>query len=321
MRVDQNLTGLAARALVASGAKADDAAVEKAIKSIRAQPGTSTASLGADLEALALRWGTDRDAVAKAIPKDDAAAVKALANTLAARRDLKLATWGSIDDKEATHNPVSPSHALAGLWAAGLGGADVPVDVWKNVIETLTLAVADDDAASLELKLDFADGGGFPVADGAKNAKPVTWRYDLRPKQQADPRSPARGWGLTVLGALESLRVAQSELERKKQLTDAQKRSIDGAMRQGFAYLQNRWTLRSAPPAEASWSIRRTEWLSWLGRVFALYGVKTVDGHDWWLEGAYHLMRLQSADGSWEEGTQNTVLETASAILFLTRSR
>jgi hypothetical protein len=320
-RVDANLTGACVRALVAAGAKPDDAPIEKAMKSIRAQPGTSTASLGDDLEALALRWGTDRDAVAKALSKDDAAAVKVLANTLAARRDVKLASWGSTDDKDATHNPVSTSHALAGLWAAGLGGADVPVDIWKNAVETLTLAIADDDAASLELKFEFAEGGGFPVADGAKNAKPVTWKYDLRPKQAVDPRSPARGWGLTVLGALESLRTALLELERKKQLTDAQKRSADSAMRQGLAYLQNRWTVRTAPPAEASWTIRRTEWLAWLGRVYALYGVKTVDGHDWWLEGAYHLLRLQAPDGSWEEGTGNAVLETAAAIRFLARSR
>ncbi len=321
MRIECVLAGLVVRALLAAGIKPDDPILEKAMKTVRAAPGTSTMSIAQALLAIVLRTpGEDRDAISKAFAKDDLTALKALTAVLLGRRDSKLGAFPTTDEKDATFNPISTAHAAEALWAGGLVGNDAPGDVWKNIVETLSTASCDDDAASLELKIEFADGFGFPIADGAKQAKPVTYRYDLRAKPSNDPKQNVRGWGLTLTAALEILKLAQIELERKKQLTDIQKRSIDGMQRTGLAWIQAHYTWRASPPPEAAWTVRRIEFAAAVGRVLTMYGVKSIDGNDWWVEGAYHLLRVQAADGSWEEGTGSAIAETANAILFLTRS-
>jgi hypothetical protein len=327
-RVDADATGLCVRALLAAGAKPDDPAVEKAVKRMRADPGKSTQALGNALCALVFRHADEsRDAVKGALAKEDTAAVRAIANLLLNRRDPKLSLWASTDDtRNATLNVISSMHALEGLWAAALAGVDVPADAWKNIIDTVTLNPSETDDADVELKLEFAEGAGLPDPDGPKKAKPLTWRYDIARKGQAQnpnpmggSRSETKGWSHTVLAALEDLKLAQMELERAKKLSDGQKKSLDGAMRNGLAWVQDRLTFRTPPPAEAYWSLRKIEYLHMLGRVLSLYGVTKVDGSDWCLEGAYHLLRLQHGDGRWDEGNANAVAETAHAILFLTR--
>jgi hypothetical protein len=305
-RLDVTLTGLAVRALLAAGAKPDDAAVDKGLKSLRLQAGTTTMSLAEAVFVLSLA------------EKPDVPVIKNLLGALLNRRDSKLAAWPGDDDRTSSPNSISTGHAVKALWAAARAGQDPPADVWRNVVETMAYGMADDAGSDVELKLAFEDGFGLPIADGPKSAKPVTWRYDLRADAN-EPRAIVGGWGFTVIAALETLKLAQLDLERRKQLTDAQKKSIDGAMRQGLAWIQSRGSWRGVAPAESSYSIRRIEFAAAQARVLSMYGVKEIDAVDWWMEVAYHLMRLQTPAGSWDEGGGGPVLETAHAILALAK--
>lgn len=65
---------------------------------------------------------------------------------------------------------------------------------------------------------------------------------------------------------------------------------------------------------------RQTAWLYYyiysIERTGMLYGTETFDKHKWYEEGAPWLVGKQSADGSWNNGIQDTCF----AILFLRRS-
>jgi hypothetical protein len=58
-----------------------------------------------------------------------------------------------------------------------------------------------------------------------------------------------------------------------------------------------------------------------LGPTLALAKIEKIGGCDWRLEGASLLMREQGDDGSWSSGTDQAVLKTAHALLFLASAR
>jgi hypothetical protein len=57
-----------------------------------------------------------------------------------------------------------------------------------------------------------------------------------------------------------------------------------------------------------------------LERVGVVYGVDKVGGFDWFDIGSTALVRSQSPDGSWQVGNYGTEVNTAFAVLFLSRS-
>jgi hypothetical protein len=65
-------------------------------------------------------------------------------------------------------------------------------------------------------------------------------------------------------------------------------------------------------------------YLLWtIERVGVLYGVRTLDGKDWYRWGAELLLDCQKDDGSWEEGNYHgfsRTLDTCLALLFLKRA-
>ena len=65
--------------------------------------------------------------------------------------------------------------------------------------------------------------------------------------------------------------------------------------------------------------MRRMEYLLLLMRVMTAYGIEKVDGSDWFLEGAYLLLRNQFQDGSWDQSGGRDIQDTAAGLLFLSR--
>jgi hypothetical protein len=57
-----------------------------------------------------------------------------------------------------------------------------------------------------------------------------------------------------------------------------------------------------------------------LERVGSLLGVTKIGTHDWFTEGASFLLGSQREDGSWDDGADMPVANTAFALLFLTKA-
>lgn len=95
------------------------------------------------------------------------------------------------------------------------------------------------------------------------------------------------------------------------------------AIADGFAWLDARWTVEEAPHADG----HPRKWLHYhlyaLERAGILTGTKAVGAHDWYGEGALHLLLTQHAEGWWTEETGNLprkIADTAFALLFLKRA-
>jgi hypothetical protein len=54
-------------------------------------------------------------------------------------------------------------------------------------------------------------------------------------------------------------------------------------------------------------------------RAMTAHGISTIGGSDWYLEGAYLLLRDQYQDGSWDSSGGRAVHDTAAGLLFLSR--
>ncbi|MHC4952721.1 MAG: prenyltransferase/squalene oxidase repeat-containing protein [Planctomycetota bacterium] len=105
--------------------------------------------------------------------------------------------------------------------------------------------------------------------------------------------------------------------------------SVRRAMWEGMAWLHNNWDVHDNPGQNANWVFY---YLYGLERAGQLSNVDYMGLHDWFAEGAIRIMDDQRPDGSWplrpkrmRPGTgdkrwESDQLDTAFAILFLTRS-
>jgi hypothetical protein len=56
-------------------------------------------------------------------------------------------------------------------------------------------------------------------------------------------------------------------------------------------------------------------------RAGIFYGTEKLGAHDWYAEGAKHLLGAQQADGSWlSKGADHAIWDTCFAVLFLRRA-
>ncbi len=99
----------------------------------------------------------------------------------------------------------------------------------------------------------------------------------------------------------------------------------DPSVRDGMAWLSEHFAVTGNPLEEKGKA--GPDWhyyyLYAIERVGMLYGTAQIGRHDWYGEGAKHLLEKQLADGSWNgskyHGSPAPVLDTCYAILFLRR--
>lgn len=324
-RVDAGVTGLAVGALLASGAKPDDEVVQKGLRSLRTNPGPKTPQTYAHAAtAIVARFlpgvpWTDhklselREAFRKNFPKEDLVALRSCADALLESRDRKLWAWAPSAKRGLdTLNPLSTRHAAEALFHAHLAGVEIPAEAWRGWIDLYANSGADEED-EIELELSFVEG----FEEESKKVFPASWRFETARKNGDDPTRTRdlKGTSLTTLAVMETLAMARAATS----LGETQRKSVNAALRKGFAWIQWRWTLRTPPPSEASWSVQKLEYYYLLMRVFTGLGIRTIGGSDWYLEGAYLLLREQFEDGSWDSSGGTTLLDTACAMLFLAR--
>ncbi len=318
-RVDANVTGLVVEALIAAGVEADDPAIKKALQSIQAEPGPATPqSYRNAIVALMRPWMKAGETIAElrkslpgTIPDETKRAIRAASKLLLDLQDSDSGAWAPGQTRRTSSpNSVTNYHAVEGLFYAWLAGEEFPDRLAGTLLEWYSDKEIQEDMGvelNLEGSVDWED----------EKVTPVTWPYSFRSSSNRNPLGggTSKGTAISVLAALETIALLRTQAD----LAETEKKGVDRMIRRGLGWVQRFWTLRTPPPAEASWSFRRMEHLLLVMRVMTAYGIETIDRSDWHLEGAYLLLRGQFQDGSWDRSGGRAVQDTAAGLLFLSR--
>jgi ferric-dicitrate binding protein FerR (iron transport regulator) len=145
-----------------------------------------------------------------------------------------------------------------------------------------------------------------------KKSDPAGWTYGEAPAPQG-----RTAYGSMTAGAAGSLVMYHYMLNEPWMKDDA--------VLKGLEWIGRNFTVAENPyPDEQGKKDERWHYyyLYALERLGVMYGADGFGGHDWYLEGANHLLKAQKPDGSWSpqpEASSRTV-DTCFAILFLRRA-
>ena len=90
------------------------------------------------------------------------------------------------------------------------------------------------------------------------------------------------------------------------------------AKENGLAWLGSHFAVADNPGRGKDWLLY---YLYGIERAGVLYGTEKIGDHDWYLEGAKHLLDTQGGDGSWKvSGGEHPTWDTCFAILFLKKA-
>lgn len=198
--------------------------------------------------------------------------------------DTQLATglWAYPDGLADLSNT---QYALLGLRAAARCGFEVPPRTLKKALDEV-----------VRLQDSY---GGFPY----------------RKSLDATGSMTAAGLGCVL--------VCAELLEAGNRLSPADAPRADAARNRGFAWLEKHFSVtENREPALAKKENDRWKlyYLYGLERVGGLGHVEKFGEHDWYREGAAHLVGAQEAKGAWGNGYAEAVSSTCFALLFLNRA-
>lgn len=214
-------------------------------------------------------------------------------------------------------------YAVLGLWEAVRSGVAVPRRVW-------------DRAAAWHISRQLPDGSftyhptgvdGVGVGTAGSHSMTVAGTASLHvtrlhlyptasdPDEGRSARGKKRGkkFGVLLPAAVES-----EEGDQTPELADASYRpttrlsAIDKSISRGKKWLADHFTV----VPKANWDLY---YLYGLERLAALASIKEIDGHDWYAEGAAHLVATQSPGGTWSDGSAEDAA-TSFGVLFLTKA-
>jgi hypothetical protein len=157
------------------------------------------------------------------------------------------------------------------------------------------------------------------------------WSYEPRepvaspPASREGPTPPQTGTkvstGSMTSSGVAALCIAKSELENTPALWRPRQAAVETAIRDGVAWLAKHFSATDNPRADASPTGWKYYYLYSVERAGVLAGTYRFGAHDWWEEGAAHLLTLQEAEGTWPDTKGlSRLAHTCFALLFLTRS-
>jgi hypothetical protein len=299
-------TAAAVRALAAAGVKPDDPALAQASRTLRSPAPPETFVLVQQILALAAKGPT----------KEESEDLRRFAEELNRRRDARSGGWAAGTGRNELASSFLTALALEAL--AAVPDAKLSDGPFRAGLDFFGGNWIEDDGR-VDLELELEKDATTIVVDPKKDKDlaPAAWPAFVTRAAVADPRTVRKGSFFTVVAALRSLLLLPDRLK----FDERQRKTLELPLHKGFANLQLRWTLRTVPPVEASWCAQRMEYLGLLGPTLALAKVEKIGGSDWRLEGASLLVREQGDDGSWSSGTDQAVIRTAHALLFLASAK
>ena len=335
-------TALCVMALLHSGVKKDDPGVQKAFAWMKRQAFQKVYDVAAMLMAYETKYmpmeelndvesfseEKAKKTIQDSITRADKAIVERAAKWLIEKQE-KTGTWG-YPDRGDSYDHSNTQYAMLGLKSAARCGVKIPSKVWKKAAGHWC-DVQRINAPKVVLKLEFfrENDRGIEVeekpddstrAQDPEKVDQGPWGYFIKKRDDAMVSIEDAGYGSMTCAGLTSLLIAESELLAGKNLNDKLKKRIETAKKQGLAWLQHNYSVRGNKPSAGFWSVFYYYYLYSLERVGVLYGIKTIDGHDWYQEGAMLLVRAQKSDGSWVDYDEIPVLDSAFALLFLRRA-
>ncbi len=336
MTHEVGVTALMGLALLASGDRRGDASVDKVYEYVKTRdallgPAGSRATYdtGVLLMFITRYWqGEEDDKHAgpgttrpghKAhnpcnLPPEVQTWVQELADWLVRLRKPETSTWGYPAYRDDMSNS---QYAYLGLRAARDCGAHVPAAVFLRGIQT-ALERQEKEGPKVMRILPSPDPGASPYAiDSGDRAR--GWSYLM------EPYVPSGSMTTSGIGLLAIANDALLRPKRWDGYTTQIEHAVQRAAQDGFAWLDKNWTVERNPGASAAnWHYY---FLYGLERAAVLGGRDLIGRHDWYVEGATHLVGKQAADGHWSTGMlgqsdyeASDLVDTAWALLFLARA-
>jgi len=262
-------------------------------------------------------------------PGPIASLVDELAKFLKGAQDRKSGGWrypgNPVGAPPGDADVSNTQYALLGLNAAARCGTTVPVDTWMKAMEFL-LREQEKDGLSGDLWVENA-----------------AWEPGLDdvPRWQSAGKRKARGWcylpgqkdpatGSMTTAGLAGLAIVKERLLDAGKCPPDLARRIDTALLDGLVWLSEAFTVTDNPVMPSGGAPWHYYYLYGLERTGALTGARYLGRHDWYREGAAHLLAAQDPkDGGWAEAAaggrtsdehESAVTQTCFALLFLRRS-
>jgi hypothetical protein len=312
-------TSLALLTILKGSMDRKDPRLLKAMDWMMAQPLQHTYEVAISLMALEAFYSPG-DATARSGP-----AAAASEKDIASRLDAGHARWGSsaarwlemnLAEAMWSYPSTDPKardfsntqYGILGLYSASRCGFAPDASVIRRVQESYMraqqkkgpraeLALVEGDPASKTVARFVAEARGWPYYD--------------------HPDDPV--YGSMTAGGIASLVILDA---LRKRANDAkydprEQQRVRAAIRDGWAWLLNRWTVKGNPAHGRDWFYY---YLYGLERCGMLDGVARVGDHDWYGEGAMFLTSNQATDGAWFTGKYVNIYDICFAVLFLKRA-
>ncbi len=183
-------------------------------------------------------------------------------------------------------------YAALGLWVAHKLDLDVPIDAWRDLLESVFKY--QEPPALMDVTSKKAGG------TGSGQLRVAGFRYT--------PGTKLASGSMTTAG-ISVLQICKIGLGRK--LKRGQRRRIDDAIEAGMNWLDVHFRVNENPNRPG----HKYYYLYGLERAGALTRREQIGDHWWYLEGARYLLKAQKPEGHW-----GGVKDTCFALLFLRRA-
>ena len=224
-----------------------------------------------------------------------------------------------VDSVEADTDLSNTQYALLGLDAAARCGIDAPIDTWVKAGEHV-LREQEEEGIDVPLWVVEEDEGAGQAPTFREIGQTQARGWGYLPGHNELPTGSMTCAGVTCLA------MVKERLWLRGKLEDALSRRLDRGMLDGLAWLADRFTVKDNPEPPSMWHYY---YLYGLERTGSKTGVEYIGRHDWYREGAEHLLAAQLDSGAWKEAggdgrpadtTESAVTQTCFALLFLERA-
>lgn len=227
-----------------------------------------------------------------------------------------------VDSIPADTDLSNTQYALLALDVAARCAIDPPIETWKLAAKYL---LGEQEEEGVEVPIWIENEAWEPGRDDVERFLEVGtteargWCYL--------PGQPTLSNGSMTCAGVTCLAIVKERLWARKALDPDLRKKLDHGMLDGLAWLSDHFTVEDNPdPGDNMWHYY---YLYGLERTGAKTGVKWIGQHDWYREGALHLVEAQTPEGGWKEAqasdkpadsTESEITQTCFALLFLERA-
>lgn len=206
-----------------------------------------------------------------------------------------------------TQDYSNTQYAVLGLFAAQRCGVEIDDRALVGVVQKL-LQCQEQKGPGVKLSL-LDERTGGTVAE--QQVPALGWSYRQDPADHDGP------YASMTLGCVGALTILDAMLAKSARYKADLRQKVKQAIRSGWGWLASHWTVKANYHHGFAWTYYT---LYGLERAAMLGGIGTVNGHDWYWEGAVWLVANMAGDGAWCDHGYVNLYDTCFAVLFLKRA-